>query len=68
MDKELRLDIDSVIEHARTEILKANNVPSSTPNTDVRILRLEPPFKRQLQDKVKTLLFDEELRKRKLVV
>ncbi|KAF8312509.1 chaperone regulator [Clavulina sp. PMI_390] len=64
-EKEKRLDIDSTIAYARNEVLKAASIPTSTADNDVKILAMQPSFKEQLQKKVKDLLFDEELRKRR---
>lgn len=50
---------------ARTELLKAAGIPSSTLDSDPRISRMAPAYKEQLQEGVKKLLIDEELRRRR---
>lgn len=52
---------------ARTELLKAAGIPSSTQDNDPRISRMTPSYKEQLQERVKKLLIDEELRRRRYV-
>jgi len=52
---------------ARTELLKAAGIPSGTPDSDPRISRMAPSYKEQLQESVKKLLIDEELRRRRCV-
>jgi len=64
-EKEKRLDIDSTMMFARTELLKAAGIPSGTPDSDPRISRMTPGYKEQLQESVKKLLIDEELRRRR---
>lgn len=64
-DKDKRLDIDSTILFARTEILKALSIPASAPDNDPRLFRLEPSLKDQIRQKTKELLIDEELRRRR---
>ena len=66
-DKEKRLDIDSTILFARTEVLKSHSIPSSTPDSDPRIAYLKPSLKEQVRAKTKELLIDEELRRRRSV-
>ncbi|KAF9506891.1 hypothetical protein BS47DRAFT_1333612 [Hydnum rufescens UP504] len=64
-DKEKRLDIDSTILFARTEVLKSHSIPTSTPDSDPRIAYLKPSLKEQVRIKTKELLIDEELRRRR---
>lgn len=66
-EKEKRLDIDSTIMFARTELLKAAGISLNTPDDDPHISRMQPSYKEQLQKKVKDLLIDEEVRRRRFV-
>lgn len=64
-DKEKRLDIDSTILHARTELLKALSLPANTPDSDPRIAHLTPSFSDQIKTRTKEILIHEEVRRRK---
>ncbi|KAF8340571.1 uncharacterized protein EI90DRAFT_3012399 [Cantharellus anzutake] len=64
-DKDKRAEIDSVVAYARTQVLKSHGIPSSVEDSDYRIQTLLPPFVEQLGLKVKELLIDDELRKRR---
>ncbi|KAG5646988.1 hypothetical protein DXG03_001712 [Asterophora parasitica] len=66
-DKDKREDLDAVITQARNLILKALNLPLSTPVTDPQLKGLEPPFKVRLRLQSKELLIDEEVRRRKAI-
>ncbi|KAG6856894.1 hypothetical protein H0H87_012475 [Tephrocybe sp. NHM501043] len=66
-DKDKREDLDAVINQARTMILKALNLPTSTSDTDPRLKGLEPPYKVRLRLQSKELLIDEEVRRRKAI-
>ncbi|KAG6888427.1 hypothetical protein C0992_008507 [Termitomyces sp. T32_za158] len=66
-DKDRRENLDAVINQARLMILKALNLPSSTPDTDPNLRGLEPPYKVRLRLQSKELLIDEEVRRRKAI-
>ncbi|KAG5339810.1 J domain-containing protein spf31 [Termitomyces sp. T112] len=66
-DKDKRENLDAVINQARLMILKALNLPSSTPDTDPTLKGLEPSYKVRLRLQSKELLIDEEVRRRKAV-
>ncbi|KAG6910855.1 hypothetical protein DXG01_007171 [Tephrocybe rancida] len=66
-DKDKREDLDAVINQARSMILKALNLPLSTPDTDPQLKGLEPPYKVRLRLQSKELLIDEEVRRRKAI-
>ncbi|KAF5382008.1 hypothetical protein D9615_004447 [Tricholomella constricta] len=66
-DKDKREDLDAVITQARSLVLKALNLPLSTPDTDPALRGLEPPFKVRLRLQSKELLIDEEVRRRKAI-
>ncbi|KAG6900801.1 hypothetical protein C0993_000120 [Termitomyces sp. T159_Od127] len=66
-DKDKRENLDAVINQARLMILKALNLPSSTPDTDPNLRGLEPPYKVRLRLQSKELLIDEEVRRRKAI-
>jgi len=52
---------------ARSELLRSMGLPTSAKDDHLKLRDLTPPWKEQLKQKVKTLLFDEELRRRKYV-
>jgi len=64
-DKDKRVEVDSVVTYARLQVLKTHTIPSSAEDSDPRVQALLPPFKEQWALKVKELLIDEELRKRR---
>ncbi|KAF8071837.1 hypothetical protein FPV67DRAFT_1412529 [Lyophyllum atratum] len=66
-DKEKREDLDAVINQARSLVLKALNLPTSTPDTDPQLKGIEPPFKVRVRLQSKELLIDEEVRRRKAI-
>ncbi|KAG5651362.1 hypothetical protein H0H81_008931 [Sphagnurus paluster] len=66
-DKDKRENLDAVINQARSLVLKALNLPASTPDTDARLKNLEPPYKVRLRLQSKELLIDEEVRRRKAI-
>ncbi|KAG6853980.1 hypothetical protein C0991_011843 [Blastosporella zonata] len=66
-DKDKREDLDAVINQARSMILKAMNLPLSTPNTDPQLTGIEPPYKVRLRLQSNELLIDEEVRRRKAI-
>ncbi|RDB26423.1 J domain-containing protein spf31 [Hypsizygus marmoreus] len=66
-DKDKREELDAVINQARSLVIKALGLPSSTPDSDPQLKRLEPPFKTRLRLQSKELLIDEEVRRRKAV-
>ncbi|KAG6862494.1 hypothetical protein C0995_000041 [Termitomyces sp. Mi166 len=66
-NKDKRENLDAVINQARLMILKALNLPSSTPDTDPALNGLEPPYKVRLRLQSKELLIDEEVRRRKAI-
>jgi len=64
-DKDKRAELDSVVTYARSQTLKSHSIPSSVEDSDPSVLALFPSFKEQWSLKVKDLLIDEELRKRR---
>jgi DnaJ family protein C protein 8 len=64
-DKEKRENLDATVNQARVEILKSLNLPTSTPDDHSKLKELSPPWKLQLKDKIKAMLIDEELRRRR---
>ncbi|KDR78872.1 hypothetical protein GALMADRAFT_244505 [Galerina marginata CBS 339.88] len=66
-DKAQREELDAVINQARILVIKALNLPTSTPDSDSRLQGLDPPFKLRLRLQSKQLLIDEEVRRRKAV-
>ncbi|EJD49085.1 chaperone regulator [Auricularia subglabra TFB-10046 SS5] len=66
-DQPKREELDALITRARTDILKANGVPASTPTNDYRVANIMPPFKTQLRARVKDMLIDDEVRRRKAI-
>ncbi|PVF98069.1 DnaJ-domain-containing protein [Serendipita vermifera] len=66
-DKEKRENLDATVNQARVELLKSLNLPATTSNDHVKLKELSPPWKSQLKDKVKAMLIDEELRRRRAV-
>jgi DnaJ family protein C protein 8 len=64
-DKPKRDELDGVINEARSQLLKALNLPTSITDSDPRLLDLDPPFKVRLKAQSKQLLIDEELLRRK---
>lgn len=67
-DEKKREEIDAVIHQARILVLKANQLPGTTPLDDARVKALKPPFKDQVRLKSKEMLIDEEVRRRKFVL
>jgi DnaJ family protein C protein 8 len=66
-DKAKREELDAVINEARSQVLKALNLPTSTTDSDPRLQDLDPPFQVRLRAQSKQLLIDEELWRRKWV-
>ncbi|CAG7849207.1 SubName: Full=Uncharacterized protein {ECO:0000313/EMBL:CCA70778.1} [Serendipita indica DSM 11827] len=66
-DKDKRENLDAVVKQARIELLRAMNLPTSTPDDHVKLKGLTPPWRQQLKDKTKAMLIDEELRRRRAV-
>jgi hypothetical protein len=66
-DKAKRSELDAVINEARSRVLKALNLPSSTTDSDPKLQDLDPSWKARLRIQSKELLIDEELHRRKLV-
>jgi len=64
-DKEKRENLDAVVNQARIELLRSLNLPTSTKEDHFKIRELNPPWKHQLRDKTKTMLIEEELRRRR---
>jgi len=62
-----REEIDAVIAQARTLLLKDHSLPTSIADDDSRLAKLQPRFKEQLRLRVKDLLIEEEVRRRKYV-
>ena len=50
---------------ARIELLRSLNLPTSAKEDHFKIRELNPPWKQQLRDKTKTMLIEEELRRRR---
>ena len=66
-DKDKRENLDAVVKQARIELLRAMNLPISTTDDHAKLKDLSPPWKRQLKDKTKAMLIDDELRRRRYV-
>jgi len=66
-DKAKREELDAVITEARNQVLKALNLPTSTTDSDPKLVDLEPSFQVRFRAQSKQLLIDEELRRRKFV-
>ncbi|PCH42410.1 chaperone regulator [Wolfiporia cocos MD-104 SS10] len=66
-DKAKREELDAVINQARSVLLKSLSLPTTTPNDDLRLKGLTPPWRQQLLAKAKEFLIDEEVRRRKAV-
>lgn len=66
-DETKRLELDAVVTEARTNLIKTLNLPPSTADNDSKLRNLTPPFKEQWRAKVKEMLIDEEVRRRKYV-
>lgn len=66
-DTPKREELDAAINEARSTLLKALSLPTSTPDDHPNLRGLTPPFKTQLRQKSKELLIDEELRRRRCV-
>jgi len=66
-DKAKRDEIDAVIMQARLMVLKELSLPSTTNKNDVKLRKLDPPFKARMKAKAKELLIDDEVRRRKAV-
>ncbi|KAF9485167.1 DnaJ-domain-containing protein [Pholiota conissans] len=66
-DKAQREELDAVINQARTLVLKALNLPTTTPSDDPKVQGLDPSFKVRLRAQSKLLLIDEEVRRRKAI-
>ena len=64
-DENKREELDSLINRARSDLLKSHGIPSNAAKDDLRVLSLFPPFKLQLRGRVKDMLIEEELRRRK---
>ncbi|KAF8632273.1 hypothetical protein AX15_002015 [Amanita polypyramis BW_CC] len=66
-DKAKREELDAVINQARTLVLKALELPTSTPDSDPELKNLNPSFHVRLKAQSKELLIEEELRRRKAI-
>ncbi len=66
-EKPKREELDAVINEARSQVLKALNLPTSITDSDPRLQDLDPTFQVRLKAQSKQLLIDEELLRRKLV-
>jgi hypothetical protein len=64
-DKEKRENLDGTVIQARFELLRSMNLPTSTKDDYVKLKDLAPPWKEQVKQKVKMLLIEEELRRRR---
>ncbi|KIM39946.1 hypothetical protein M413DRAFT_188134 [Hebeloma cylindrosporum] len=66
-DKAQREELDAIINQARCALLKSLNLPTSTTPGDPKLQGLEPSFKVRLRAQSKSLLIDEEVRRRKAI-
>ena len=66
-DTPKREELDAAINQARSTLLKALSLPTSTPDDHPKLQGLTPPFKAQLRQKSKEILIEEELRRRRCV-
>ncbi|KIK10047.1 hypothetical protein K443DRAFT_620926 [Laccaria amethystina LaAM-08-1] len=66
-DKAKREEFDAVITQARNMVLKALSLPTSTSDSDPRLVGIEPPYKFRLRAQSKELLIEEEVRRRKAI-
>ncbi|KIM33468.1 hypothetical protein M408DRAFT_326177 [Serendipita vermifera MAFF 305830] len=64
-DKDKRENLDGTVTQARFELLRSMNLPTTTQDDSPKLKGLTPPWKEQVMQKVKTLLIDEELRRRR---
>ncbi|KZV97478.1 chaperone regulator [Exidia glandulosa HHB12029] len=66
-DENKREELDALITTARRDLFKSHNIPPTTPNHDYRVQSLVPPYKTQMRLRVKEMLIDEEVRRRKAI-
>ncbi|KAH7097357.1 chaperone regulator [Auriculariales sp. MPI-PUGE-AT-0066] len=66
-DENKRGELDSLITRARSDLLKSHGIPTTVQKDDLRVISLVPPFKQQLRAKVKEMLIEEEVRRRKAI-
>lgn len=66
-DNSKRDELDAVVKEACNMVLKALELPASTPFTDPRLMDLNPPFKVRIRCQSKELLIEEEVRRRKAI-
>lgn len=66
-DKDKRENIDGTVTQARYELLRSMGLATSTQEDSVKLKDLTPPWKEQVKAKVKALLIEEELRRRRYV-
>jgi len=62
-----REELDAVIKEARTQLLRSLSLPTNISDDDHRLKDLDPPFKTQLRQTSKTVLIEEEVRRRRAV-
>ena len=66
-DPQRRYKIDCVVSDARTLLIKQLNLPIGVHDDHPTIKDLKPPFKVQVKMKMKDILIEDELRRRRLV-
>lgn len=66
-DPQRRYKIDCVVSDARTLLIKQLNLPVGVHDDHPTIKDMNPPFKVQVKMKMKDILIEDELRRRRLV-